>query len=55
MNEKKKAGDPAREEELVNARLLRLAHMFDPHRDNPLMRELCRLAIKCAREGLTHG
>lgn len=29
--------------------LLRVAHMFAPHRDDPLMRGLCRLAIRCAQ------
>lgn len=37
---------------IVHDRLLRLAHMFNDHRGDPLMRELCRLAIKCAQERL---
>ena len=37
---------------VVQKRLVSLAHMFNEHRDNPLMRELCRLAIKCAQERL---
>lgn len=37
---------------IVQARLVRIAHMFAEHRDDPLMRELCRLAIKCAQERL---
>ena len=40
------AGEGAGEE------LLRIAHMFSPYRDNDLMRDLCRLAIKCAQEGI---
>jgi hypothetical protein len=32
--------------------LLRLARMFAPHRGDGLMRELCRLAVSCAQEGL---
>ena len=35
--------------------LRRIAHMFSAHRDEPLMRELCRLAIKCAQERLIRG
>ena len=35
--------------------LLRIAHMFAPYRDNDLMRELCRLAIKCAQEGIARA
>ena len=33
-------------------RLVLLAQMFGEYRSDNLMRELCRLAIKCAREGL---
>ena len=40
---------------IVQEQLLRLAHMFNPYRDVPLMRELCRLAIKCAQERLIRG
>lgn len=36
-------------------RLKRLAIMFSSHRDDPLMREVLRIAILCAREGLVHG
>lgn len=36
----------------MQANLLRLAHMFNEHRADRLMRELCRLAIKCAQERL---
>lgn len=32
--------------------LRRIAHMFSAYRDDPLMRELCRLAIKCTQERL---
>ncbi|MCD8350999.1 MAG: hypothetical protein LUC93_10360 [Planctomycetaceae bacterium] len=35
--------------------LRRIAHMFSTHRDDPLMREICRLAIKCAQEGWIRG
>jgi hypothetical protein len=35
----------------AGAALLRIAHMFAPHRRDELMRELCRLAVKCAQEG----
>ncbi len=30
--------------------LMRIAHMFVGYRDDPVMRELCRLAVKCAQE-----
>lgn len=53
--EKTTEDDPALAGERLNASLRRLAHMFDPYRDDPLMRDLCRLAIKCVQEGLTHG
>ncbi len=36
----------------VQANLIRVARMFHEFRDDPLMRELCRLAIKCAQERL---
>ena len=35
----------------VDERLMRVGRMFGPHRDDPDMRELCRLAIKCVQEG----
>ena len=37
---------------VVQENLLRLAKMFQPYRDDELMRELCRLAIKCVQERL---
>lgn len=37
---------------LVQRRLVMLAHMFGEFKDDPIMRKLCRLAIKCAKEGL---
>lgn len=37
---------------LVQRRLEMLAHMFGEHKDDPIMRRLCRLAIKSVREGL---
>ncbi|MCC8190569.1 MAG: hypothetical protein LIP77_08050 [Planctomycetes bacterium] len=39
----------------LQAALQKIAHMFADHRDDPLMRELCRLAIQCAREGVLGG
>ncbi len=36
-------------------RLLRVDHMFEPHRDSELMRELRVLAARCAREGLVRA
>lgn len=39
----------------VEQELLRVAEMFSPHREDPLMRELCRLAVKCAQEGWIGG
>lgn len=36
----------------VQRDLLRVAHMFGEYRDDVLMRELCRLAIKCTQERL---
>ncbi len=32
--------------------LMAIAHMFVEYRDDPIMRSLCKLAIKCAREQL---
>ncbi len=50
------ADDPniraALENEAVQDSLLRIAHMFSQFRDDPIMRELCRLAIKTAQERL---
>lgn len=40
---------------LVQESLLKIAHMFNDHRDDRVMRELCRLAIKCAQERLISG
>ena len=37
---------------VVQARLMKLARMFNEYREDPMMRELCRLAIKCAQERL---
>ncbi len=34
----------------IQANLLRLAHMFEPYREDALMRELLRLAIRSAQE-----
>jgi hypothetical protein len=50
--EKKKA---ASETTLTQQRLLRVAVMFSEYRDDELMRELCRLAIKSAKEGWVGG
>lgn len=45
--------DPSKSDSvIVQESLLRLARMFNEHRENPLMRELCRLAIKSAQERL---
>ncbi len=44
----KTTGDAA----TMESKLLRVAHMFEEHRDDLNMRELCRLAIKVAQEGL---
>lgn len=38
--------------DVVQTRLVRLARMFAEYKSDPLMREVCRLAIKCAKEGL---
>ncbi len=35
---------------VIQANLMRLAHMFEPYRDDALMRELLRLAIRSAQE-----
>ncbi|MDR0362574.1 MAG: hypothetical protein LBJ46_07835 [Planctomycetota bacterium] len=48
---KRPADDPA----AVEDRLKRLAAMFSEHRQDPVMRELLRLAVLCAREGLVRG
>ncbi len=45
---------PADPQEIAK-NLLRLAHMFVPHRDDALMRDICRLAVKCVQEGLARG
>lgn len=39
----------------VQRNLMRIAHMFGEYRDDRLMREMCRLAIKFAQEGLIGG
>lgn len=40
---------------IIQNRLLRLAYMFNEHKNDPLMRELCRLAIKCTQEGIVRA
>ncbi len=45
-----KAQDKAREEE-QKVKLLRIARMFSPHQDVPLMRQLCLIAIRCVQDG----
>lgn len=35
--------------------LMTIGHMFVEHRDDPIMRDLCRLAVKCAQERLIHA
>lgn len=35
--------------------LRRIAHMFSAYRDDPVMREICRFAIKCAQERWIRG
>lgn len=40
---------------VTQQRLLRIATMFTEYRDDELMRELCRLAIKSAKEGWVGG
>ncbi len=42
----------ALENEAIQDSLIRIAHMFAEFRDDPLMRELCRLAIKSVQERL---
>ena len=44
---------PKPSDEAIAARLQQLAKMFAEYKSDPLMREVCRLAIKCAKEGLT--
>ena len=39
-------------DEAIAARLQQLAKMFAEYKSDPIMREVCRLAIKCAKEGL---
>lgn len=41
---------PKADTRVLRVKLVRLAQMFRPHRDSAGMRELCRLAIKCAQE-----
>ncbi len=42
----------ALENEAMQENLLRVAHMFSEFREDPYMRELCRLAIKITQERL---
>ncbi len=46
---------PPADTQEIERNLVRIAHMFAPHRDDALMRDICRLAVKCAQEGLTRG
>lgn len=46
---------PASKTTVTQQRLLRIAAMFTEYRDDELMRELCRLAIKSAKEGWVGG
>ncbi len=46
---------PPADPQEIEKNLVRIAHMFAPHRDDALMRDICRLAVKCAQEGLTRG
>jgi flagellar biosynthesis regulator FlbT len=51
-------GENAQSEEddqAVQRNLRRIAHMFAGFRDDEIMRELCRLAVKGARERLISG
>lgn len=43
---------PAKSDTQVQRELLVIARMFVEYRDDPIMRELCRLAVKCAQERL---
>ncbi len=43
-------GDAAKSDTRAQGDLMRLARMFVAYRDDPVMRELCRLAVKCAQE-----
>ncbi len=43
---------PGADTQEIERELLRIARMFAPYRENALMRDLCRLAVKCAQEGL---
>lgn len=49
---KGQAGD-AESAASVEADLRRVARMFLPYRDDALMRELCRLAVRSVQEGWT--
>ncbi len=43
------------DDQAVRTNLLRIARMFAKFRDDAIMRELCRLAVKCAQERLIRG
>jgi hypothetical protein len=36
----------------IQRELMTVAHMFVEYRDDPIMRNLCKLAMKCTREQL---
>ena len=46
------AENPALSADAIAVRLQQLAKLFAEHKSDPLMREICRLAIKCVKEGL---
>ncbi len=50
-----KTKKPASQTTLTQQRLLRVAVMFSDYKEDELMRELCRLAIRSAKEGWVGG
>ncbi len=44
------SGTDGDSQEALREKMLRIAHMFAPHQNVPLMRRLCRAAIHCLQE-----
>ncbi len=50
-----KTPEQAEPDSQIQLALMTIGHMFVEYRDDPIMRDLCRLAMKCAQERLIHG
>ena len=44
--------EPGPNDTQVRQELMLIARMFAEYREDPVMREFCRLAVKCAQEGV---